>query len=106
MAVVHADWDAELVLPNRIAQQVSGCLIEMQMLGYLVKLSLSHLKRAEGSIIHDNLRFRAGARKFLFINYRTAKTTPILNLQAFYSKPCPASSSRVGLEDHVAVEDS
>ena len=51
--VVHADGDGEMVLPQRLPQEVPGRLIELEKVGHSVELFLGHLERVEPFNGHD-----------------------------------------------------
>jgi hypothetical protein len=46
-AVVHADGDGEMVLPQRLPQEVPGGLVELEKVGHRVELLLGHLEGVE-----------------------------------------------------------
>jgi hypothetical protein len=56
--IVHTDGDAEMVFPQRRAQQVPGRLVELEKAGYRVELLLGHLERVKTFDSHINTPFR------------------------------------------------
>jgi hypothetical protein len=51
-ALVHPNGDGEGVLTNRVPQEVTGRLIELELVGNEIELSLSHRERVEGLCRH------------------------------------------------------
>jgi hypothetical protein len=46
-SVIHADGDAEMVLPQRLPEKVPGGSLELEKVSHSVELFLSHLKGVE-----------------------------------------------------------
>ena len=57
-AVVHADGDGEMVLPQRLPQEVPGRLVELEKVGDSVELLLGHLERIEPFGGHKESSYR------------------------------------------------
>ena len=45
--VVHPDRDRKVIFSQRVSQQVSGCLIQVQFLGNIIELLLCHFESVE-----------------------------------------------------------